>query len=255
MLPKLADHHRKGTALAAQVQVEHQGDHGPLEVVAHLAVAGIGIGPVELHPGLLAALAQALDLATRGEQVAAEVLAQVREQVHFGAEASGEGQELVDVAGDAFGEPETRHRHALVVVDRGEFGRAQAPHIPLVQVFVGHQLQELAIAGRCLQAGAAVNEHATVVVFEAAVAPIEQVQDEQVIGRGGGPGSHQPAAGLGRGLDISQDVWAMALQPIAGAGATLPGDPAVGHAGDGKAIAAVGPQLQGGVDQLVEIAG
>ena len=202
LLPELADHNGQGAALAAQVQVKHQGDHGAFEVVAHLAIAGIGIGPVELHPGLLAAVAQALDLATRGEQVAAEVLAQVREQVRFGAEARGEGQELVEVTGDAFGEPEAGHRHGLVVVDRGKFGRPQAPHIPLVQVFVGHQLQELAIAGRCLQAGAAIDEHAAVVVFEAAVALIKQVQDEQVIGAGGGPGPHQPAAGLGRGLDI-----------------------------------------------------
>ena len=47
----------------------------------------------------------------------------------------------------------------------------------------------------------------------------------------------------------------MVLQPVPGAGATLPGDPAVGHAADGKAVAAVGAELQGGIDQLVEIAG
>ena len=40
----------------------------------------------------------------------------------------------------------------------------------------------------------------------------------------------------------------MALQPVTGVGAALPGDPAVGDARDGKAVAAVGPQLQGGVN-------
>ena len=243
VLPELADHHGKGTALATQVQVEHQGNHGPLEVVTDLAVAGVGIGPVELHPGLLAALAQALDLAPGGQQVAAEVLAQVLQQLGFRAQTRRERQELVQIAGDPFSKPEARHHHGLVVIDRGEFGGPQPPHIPLMQVFVGDELQKLAVAGWGLQAGAAVNQHTAVVVLEPAIALIKEMQDEQVGVAGRGRDSHQPAAGFSRGLHIGQQGRAMVLQPILGASGAFPGDPTVGHARHGKAVAAVGPQL------------
>jgi hypothetical protein len=105
------------------------------------------------------------------------------------------------------------------------------------------ELQKLAVTGWGLQAGAAVHQHTAVVVLEPAVALIKEMQDEQVGVAGRGCCTHQPAAGFSRGLHIGQQGRAMVLQPILRASGPFPGDPTVGHACDGKAVATVGPQL------------
>ena len=119
------------------MQVQHQGQHRTLEVVAHLAVGGVGIGAVELYPGLLTAGTQALQPPPSTEQVAAQIRAQILEQLRLAAAASAVGQKLIHIAGDSLSKPEGGHHHRLVVAIRTQLGRPQPAHVPLVQVFVG----------------------------------------------------------------------------------------------------------------------
>ncbi len=139
--PQLLQHQGQAMAALAQSQVEHQGHYRPLEVVAHLAAAAVGIGQIELHPGLFAAGLEALHPPPGGQQIATQIGPQILQQLGLATEAGGEGQQLVQVAGDPLGEPEAGDHHRLVVVVGGQLQGPQPAHVPLVQIFVGHQLQ------------------------------------------------------------------------------------------------------------------
>ena len=252
--PQLAQHGRQAAAGAAQVQIEYQGHYSPLEVVAHLAVSGIGIGLVELHPGLLAAQPQALHLAAGCEPVAAEVAAQIAEHLLRRADAGGVGEQLIHVAGHPLGEPEAGHHHGLVVVVGHQLGGPQPAHVPLVQVFMGHELQEPAAALRFRQSAAAELEHTTAVVLEAAIAALREVEHKQVVVRGGPLHPHQPATGQTHPLHISHQLVVSSDRIVSGQGGA-PAHPAVGDARHREGMLPVGARLNGTVHQLVEVGG
>ena len=122
--PETLQHRSEARADSVKMQIEAERHHSPLEVVAHLAVGRIGIRAVELHPGLLAAAAQALHAASGCEPIAAELGAQVLQQILTTAEASDQRQQLIHVARDTLGKPQARHADRLVVVDRAELSGA-----------------------------------------------------------------------------------------------------------------------------------
>ena len=124
-----------------------------------------------------------------------------------------------------------------------------------MQVFVGHQLQQAPIALGLLQALAAVHQHRAVVVFQPAVALIQQVQHEAVGVAGGALLPHQPATAQAHLLHIPDQVGKTLQQPRITATPIPPGDPPVGDATHLEVQAAVGARLDGGVHQLIEIAG
>ena len=223
--------------MTAQVQIQHQGEHGPLEVIAHLAISPVGIRAVELHPGLLAAEAQRLDGAAGGESVAREIGAEVLQQVLLLTEAGHQGKELVVVAGHPLSEPEGGNHRGAVVIDRGELGGSQPPYVPLMQVFMRHELQQLAPALGFGQGLAAELEHRGVMVFQPAVTLIEQVEHEEIRGRRGPLHPHQPAAGEADPLHVSQPSGIGARQIL------TPAHPPVRHPGHREGMAGVGAGL------------
>ena len=212
--------------------------------------------PVQLHPGFLAALAQGLaEQAAGGEQVAAELTAEFVQQIGVAADAGQPRQELVVVAGDPLGEPEAGHNRGAVVVDRGELRRPQPPHVPLVQVFMAHQLQKPAVAARLGQLLHAVLKHGGVVVLKAAEAPLQQVQHKQVGGGGRSRCTHQPAAGGTHRRHVVEQVGVALQQRIGVSPHRRPAHPAVRHPVHREAMPVVRPRLHRSIHQLVEAAG
>ena len=139
-------------------------------------------------------------------QHAGQLLPQILEQSRSIRTTRQQGQAEVEVAGDSLGKPEAFGDHRLPVVVGAKLNGPQPPHIPLVQVFMADQLQQLPVTLGLGQSRPTELKHSTVVVFQAAIALIEQLQHQLVAVPRWRRGSQQATGGTAHLLDVADEV-------------------------------------------------
>ncbi len=128
------------------MQVERQRHQGPFGVVAHGGVGAVFVDAVVLGPSLEAGLGQAVHQPAGAVQHLIQGFGEQLQVAGFVDQAGAQQQQVVEVAGEAFEQPQQLGVLFAVVVVTGVFGRAQALDVPSVKVFVADQAQQAGVA-------------------------------------------------------------------------------------------------------------
>jgi len=173
-------------AFAAQGQVQAQGHQRAFGVVAHRGIGRVFVLAVVLDPGIEAGLGHGLHGPARGLQHLVDGLGDELEISGVIDQPGAAQQQIVEVAGETFEEPQQLGVVLPAVVVRGELGRAQALDVPGVEVFVADQPEQrgVALAGPGLslagQVAAATNQGRGVAVLQPAIAVRHGIEHEHV---------------------------------------------------------------------------